>query len=296
MVPFLTQNKHFSIFKLLNNGMGPAGGTVVANAILENAKTTSPNQKIATVVCGRNRLENGSAPFFAQAYTALGASLREVRMVQNGIRMEGIAALAKGLRACPNLETLDLQDNTAAYSGSRAIASSLKAWPNLKHLNLSDCLLRPKGALAIANALLEGANTKLESLKLQSDEVDVKAVNILADAVKVYLKSLSVVELNGNRVEAEDDSMVKLREALKANGFDDAIDEIDDVEEVDEEEEEEEEEEILSEEEDADAKAESQIVAGEAETGGEDVRGNEADIVKQDKVCSFSYFSTSSEG
>lgn len=284
MVPFITKNHHFQILKLTNNGMGPAGGTVIAKALLENAKATAPNPKITTVICGRNRLENGAAPHFAEAYAALGASLKEVKMVQNGIRMEGISALAKGLRSCPNLEVLDLQDNTAASIGSRAIASSLKSWPNLKHLNLSDCLLRPQGAISIMNALMNGKNTALESLKLQSDEVDARAVSILADAVKVHLKSLSVVELNGNRVEEDDESMVKLREALEANGFEDAIDEIDDVEEVDEEEEEEEEEEIESEEEELESKLEETVVAGQVETGGEDVRANEADIVKQDKV------------
>lgn len=285
MVPFITGNKYFSVFKLLNNGMGPAGGTVIAKALLNNAKSTSPSQRIATVVCGRNRLENGSAPFFAQAYAALGTSLREVRMVQNGIRMEGIAALARGLQNCPNLETLDLQDNTAAYSGSSAIAKSLKSWPRLKHLNLSDCLLRPKGALALTNALLEGRNKELESLKLQSDEVDVRAINVLADAVRLHLKQLSVVELNGNRVESDDDSMVKLREALSANGFEDAIDEIDDVEEVeDDAEEDEEEEEVASEEDDAAGEVEEVVVAGSAETGGEDVRGTEAPLVQADKV------------
>ena len=281
---FLTRNKHFSIFKLLNNGMGPSGGTVVANALLENAKSTAPNAKIATVICGRNRLENGSAPFFAKAYSALGASLREVRMVQNGIRMEGISALAKGLQACPNLELLDLQDNTAAYSGSRSIAQALKAWPKLKHLNLSDCLLRPRGALTLMTALMNGHNVELESLKLQSDEIDAKSINILADAVKVHLKHLPLVELNGNRVEAEDESMMKLREALESNGFEGAVDDIDDVEEVDEEEEEAEEEDVQSEEDEIENKAQQTVIAGTAEKGGEDVRANEADIVKQDKV------------
>ena len=284
MVPLLTRNNKLSIFKLLNNGMGSSGGTVIAKALLDNAKSFSPNAKIATVICGRNRLENGSAPFFAEAYSALGASLREVRMVQNGIRMEGISALAKGLQACPNLEILDLQDNTAAYSGSRAIATALKAWPKLKHLNLSDCLLRPEGALSLMNALMNGHNNLLESLKLQSDEIDVRAVNILADAVKVHLKKLSTIELNGNRVEADDESMQRLQSALVANGFEDAIDEIDDVEEVDEEEDEEKEQEIQSEEDEVDYKAEQIIVLGSAETGGEDVRGNESDVVKKDKV------------
>lgn len=46
-------------------------------------------------------------------------------MPQNGIRMEGIAAIVKGLRANPDLAVLDLQDNTATERGSRAIAASL---------------------------------------------------------------------------------------------------------------------------------------------------------------------------
>merc|ERR1712225_116924 len=74
--------------------------------------------------------------------------------------------------------------------------------------------------------------------------------------------------------------MVKLREALAANGFEDAIDEIDDVEEVDEEEEEEE-----SEEEELEGKLEETVVVGKDETGGEDERANEADIVRQDKLA-----------
>lgn len=292
MVNFLTKNSTFQTLRLTNNGMGPSGGSVIAKAILENAKSAPSEPKITTVICGRNRLENGSAPLFADAYAALGPSLREVRMVQNGIRMEGIAALAKGLRKCPNLEVLDLQDNTAAVVGSRAIASSLKYWPKLKHLNLSDCLLRPKGALLIMEALKEGNNPELESLKLQSDEVDAKAVEVLADAVRLHLKKLSVVELNGNRVEPDDESMVKLREALEANGFEDAIDEIDDVEEVDEEEDEEEEEELESEDEDEQVELEQKVLIGQGETGGEDVRADEADVVRQDKVslsvpCAF---------
>lgn len=46
-------------------------------------------------------------------------------MPQNGIRMEGIEAIVRGLRSNPDLEILDLQDNTATEKGSRAIAASL---------------------------------------------------------------------------------------------------------------------------------------------------------------------------
>lgn len=73
---------------------------------------------------GRNRLENGSSEAFADAFSALG-TLEEVRMPQNGIRMEGIEAIVGGLRKNAGLQWLDLQDNTATEKGSRAIAKSL---------------------------------------------------------------------------------------------------------------------------------------------------------------------------
>lgn len=46
-------------------------------------------------------------------------------MPQNGIRMEGIEAIVRGLSGNGDLEYLDLQDNTATERGSRAIARSL---------------------------------------------------------------------------------------------------------------------------------------------------------------------------
>lgn len=73
---------------------------------------------------GRNRLENGSSEAFAAAFAALG-TLEQVRMPQNGIRMEGIEAIVGGLRKNAELQWLDLQDNTATEKGSRAIAKSL---------------------------------------------------------------------------------------------------------------------------------------------------------------------------
>ncbi|KAG8752498.1 hypothetical protein FRC11_008299, partial [Ceratobasidium sp. 423] len=175
MVPFLTHNRHFQVFKLNNNGLGVAGGEIIANALLANAEAAKAAgihpTPLRTVICGRNRLENGSAPFWAKAFAAHGG-LTEVRMPQNGIRMEGIAEISKGLAKCPSLQILDLQDNTCTESGSRAVAEALKSWPNLRTLNLSDCLLSPKGGISLATALKEGRCPKLETLKVQYGEWD----------------------------------------------------------------------------------------------------------------------------
>ncbi|KAK4053659.1 Ran GAP Rna1 [Microbotryomycetes sp. JL201] len=245
MLELLSTHPTLQVLKLNNNGMGPAGGTMIAEALLANAqkaKAEGRTPSLKVLVCGRNRLENGSSQAFSDAFAALG-SLVEVRMPQNGIRMEGIEALAAGLRHNADLEVLDLQDNTATEKGSRAIANSLNSWPKLRKLNLSDCLLRPKGGVLVMKALERGTNKQLESLLLQSNELDHRAINILSSAISQHLEHLTQLELNGNRGEAEDECYTKITESLARWGHEDALDELDDMEEYESDEEEEEDEE-----------------------------------------------------
>lgn len=267
MVPFLENNSTFQVFKLNNNGMGPAGGTIVADALYENAlraKAAGRESQLRVLVCGRNRLENGSAPAWARAFEAHGL-LREVRMPQNGIRMEGIAAIAKGLAACPNLEVLDLQDNTATRSGTRAIVRQLTKWPQLREINLSDCLLGKAGGIALATALEAGSNPKLHTLRLQYGEFDKRTIEILAVAITQHLKFLTTLEINGNQADPEDECIEKLREALGVHGNEDALDELDDMEEPESDEEDETESEDEEEEE-----AEKEEISPEAKAGEDD--------------------------
>ncbi|KAK4048742.1 Ran GAP Rna1 [Microbotryomycetes sp. JL221] len=241
MLELLSTHPTLEVLKLNNNGMGPTGGEMIAQALLANAKKARSEGRtpsLKTLVCGRNRLENGSSQAFADAFAALG-SLVEVRMPQNGIRMEGIEAIVNGLKANSNLEVLDLQDNTATERGSRAIAACLDSWPKLRKLNLSDCLLRPKGGISIMSTLDRGTNVKLESLLLQSNELDFRAINLLASAISKHLKELVQLELNGNRGEPEDECYTRVVEALKKWDHEDALDELDELEEYEEDEEEE---------------------------------------------------------
>jgi Ran GTPase-activating protein 1 len=226
IVPFLKNNTAFQVFKLNNTGLGPAGGTAIASALLENGqrlKAEGKKSNFRTLVCGRSRNENGSADTWAAAFAAHG-TLREVRMPQNGIRMEGIAALARGLASCPDLEILDLQDNTATRSGTRALVRVLDRWPRLRVLNLSDCLLGKAGGIALATALAAGSNPALEELKLQYGEFDKRAFEILAVAITQHLKFLTTLELNGNQADPEDECVEEIRKALAVHGHEDALD------------------------------------------------------------------------
>lgn len=227
MVPFLSNNTHFETFRLTNNGLGIAGGQILSSALLTNAEKCSKLGKqssIRRIICGRNRLENGSAGHWAKAFKALGG-LVEIRMPQNGIRMEGVKAISEGLADNHNLQILDLQDNTMTKSGTRSLVKQLSAWPDLRELNLSDCLLGKAGGIALATKLGEGSNPKLEVLKLAFGEFDKRTVEILSVAVAQHLTELRSVDLSGNKVLEDDECFEELRKALELNGHEDALDE-----------------------------------------------------------------------
>ncbi len=225
MVPFLTNNRSFQILRLNNNGLGPAGGKVIAEALLESAKLSKAEGKksnLKVVICGRNRLENGSAPFWAEAFAAHG-TLVEVRMIQNGIRMEGITALANGLAQCPNLEHVDMQDNTFVVGGEllgvQTWTKALQSWPNLHTLNLSDCRLSAEGEVPILiEALAKGSSPKLHTLQLQNNNLEAASFGVLAGAISQGLSSVIALELQWNDVEEDDENLENISLALKQRG------------------------------------------------------------------------------
>jgi Ran GTPase-activating protein 1 len=225
MVPFLTRNRSFQVLKLNNNGLGPAGGAILAEALLESARLSKAEGKtsnLRTIICGRNRLEDGSAPVWAKAFAAHGM-LVDVRMPQNGIRMDGIIALADGLSRCPNLQHLDLQDNTftadGSFSGVKAWTEALRSWPALKTLNLSDCVLSVDGeAPLLIAALSTGSNPNLHTLQLQNNNLDTQSFALLAQGITSHLRSLMSLELQWNEIEDDDEHLETLGDSMKQRG------------------------------------------------------------------------------
>jgi Ran GTPase-activating protein 1 len=260
LIDFLTNNRSLQILRLNNNGLGVGGGTMIAKALLASANKAREENRTSslhTIICGRNRLEDGSSQALADAFAAHG-TLVEVRMPQNGIRPDGISNLVKGLAECKDLKHLDLQDNTFTAKGSQALAKVLPTWDKLTHLNLGDCLLSRRGGLAVSESLKLGKNKKLEWINLQYNEIQSDGISVLALAIEEHLDQLTGLELNGNRVEADDSSIQNVISALTKWEHEDALDELDDMEEIDSEEEEEEEEEEEKEEAEEDQEVEAE--------------------------------------
>ncbi|KAJ2987524.1 hypothetical protein NUW58_g4459 [Xylaria curta] len=213
---------------------------------------------LETVICGRNRLENGSMMAWAEAFR-LHNKVKEIKMVQNGIRQEGISLLlSEGLSHATRLKTLDLQDNTFTIMGARALAKAVPLWVDILELGIGDSLLSAKGGVLLAEALSKGQNQKLEILRLQYNDITAPAIKDLFNAAQDALPSLRRIELNGNKFSEDDESILAFQELLdlrKEEYTGDFVDEdawgvdsLSDLEELESDEEEEEEEEITTEE------------------------------------------------
>ncbi|KAK1690863.1 ran GTPase activating protein 1 [Colletotrichum godetiae] len=283
VVAFLAAHVPLQHLYLNNNGLGPHAGILVADALSElHAKKEAARKEgkevpyLETVICGRNRLENGSMQAWAKAYS-LHNKIKEIRMIQNGIRQEGISHLiSEGLNTATELRILDLQDNTFTINGAKALAGVLPNLTNLQELGLNDAYLTPKGTKAVAKSLAKGKQDKLEILRLAFNDITPTALESIASVVTKSLPALKKVELNGNKVEEEDSSIISIREFLedrkeKIGGDivdEDAwgLDSLSDLEGEDSDEEEEEE----SEEEELDAEKEAEILTKEAEEAQEE--------------------------
>lgn len=212
---------------------------------------------LETVICGRNRLESGSMLAWAKAFS-LHTGVREVKMVQNGIRTEGtVHLISDGLRHAKGLRVLDLQDNLFTILGARALAKAVGGWEDIEEIGASDTLWGARGGVVLAQALAGGKNKKLHTLRMQYNDINAKGLKVLTETIKFALPAMKRVELNGNKFSEDDFALQELRDLLEERKEkfagdvviedDWGIDELDELD-SDEEEEEEEEEEIEAEE------------------------------------------------
>ncbi|CCD27278.1 GTPase-activating protein RNA1 NDAI_0K00870 [Naumovozyma dairenensis CBS 421] len=223
---------------LSNNGMGPFAGERIGKALFQLAqlKRSQDKHMLETFICGRNRLENGSALYLAIGLKNHRDGLKIVKLYQNGIRPRGIANLIHyGLKFNEKLEILDLQDNTFTLLGSKVLAENLHVWAeSLRELNLNDCLLKSKGSEEVFKVFNELKFEHLKTLKFEYNEMSQETIeNQLIPALeKKNLPILENLEINGNRLDEDSEALDTLQ-----GMFEDL--ELDDLEELDSEDEEE---------------------------------------------------------
>lgn len=264
---------------LSNNGMGPFAGERIGKCLykLSQNKKALGQPSLKTFICGRNRLENGSTTYLSLGLKAH-ADLEVVKLYQNGIRPTGIARLIQhGLKHNTKLTILDLQDNTITKRSAKILATTLPTWKNLKELNVNDCLLNPLGSIELAKALTSsGTLVNFKALKLQYNELDQTALELIHQAIKTNLPNLEILELNGNRFPEDNSVIDAITELFEERGYGE-LDELDDLEELDSDEEDETESEQEEEEEQLEAEILEQELDQEQELYTPDNESKEAE-------------------
>lgn len=230
---FLSQHTPLEHLYLANNGFGPEAGARIGAALeslAEAKRKTGSSPDLVTVICGRNRLENGSMEAWSKFISAHG-TIKDLRIPQNGIRQEGIEyLLLNGLSKSPKLEKLDLQDNTFTLKGAKAFATALPNWPKIKDIGISDCLLSARGGELLAEAILvAGVLDNLEHIRLQYNEIEAEGAKRLTEAIKSNVPNLKLLELNGNKFPEDHELVDVLNQLFEERGFGE-IDELDDME------------------------------------------------------------------
>ncbi|QLG73590.1 hypothetical protein HG535_0F01000 [Zygotorulaspora mrakii] len=244
---FISNAVHLKHLILSNNGMGPFAGERIGKALfhLSQNKLKSKEPMLETFICGRNRLENGSALYLALGLKSHGDGLKNVRLYQNGIRPKGVSTLIQyGLRFNKNLKVLDFQDNTFTKTASSFLAKNLPIWKlSLIELNLNDCLLKKDGCDEVFKVFQNDKFVNLEILKLEYNEMVQETVesSLLPALENGNLPNLKILEVNGNRLEEDSEALDTLQGLFTELELDD-LEELDSEDEDEDEDEEEEDE------------------------------------------------------
>ncbi|KAL0959265.1 hypothetical protein HGRIS_014534 [Hohenbuehelia grisea] len=239
LVPLLTTNRGIALLNLNNQGLGPAAGIILADALARaatlSAEAGEPSN-LQILICGRNRLEH-SAEAWGRAL-AKHTHLRAVHMPQNGIKADGFGALVGGLKNATSLRHLNLQDNwgksTTGADGDGPevdswplLADALAAWQKLAFLNVADCCLTPDAFRLIMERFEEGSHSDLATLIVDNSDLDEEVYEQLKDIVSVNLPGLRTLSLALNE-DLECGHVEDIVQALEKRGGEAILD--DDIE------------------------------------------------------------------
>ena len=197
-------NKTLTDLKLSWNGFGDADATCIAEAI-------KVNKTLIHLFLSGDGIGDVGASSIAEAIK-VNKKLKNLFLSSNGIGDAGATSIAEAIKVNKTLTNLQLFYINISDAGATCIAEAIKVNETLTNLNLSGNGIGDAGATSIAEAIK--VNKTLTNLNLSCDGVGDAGATSIAEAIKVS-KTLTTLILSGKGI--GDAGATSIADAIKVN-------------------------------------------------------------------------------
>lgn len=195
---------------LCNNGLSEHAMNEMAE-ILSGSGTGEENADFGSSMCERmekihfynNMSGNGGCQAFAQILSKCTHNLQDLRFSGTRAGREGSLLISSALenlgQGIINLRYLDLADNSFGSVGGSTLAKALRRCVNLTSLNLRDCVLEDDATGEVCRAVW-AADAQLEVLDLSGNEITKKGAKSIAELIEENETTLRVLHCEENEM------------------------------------------------------------------------------------------------
>lgn len=196
---------------LCNNGLSEASMNEVADILCggtddgENAMSGGETicERLTKIHFYNNMSGNGGCRAFARIISKCSDKLEDIRFSGTRAGREGSLFISSSLENLGdriiNVRNLDLADNSFGLDGGSTLAKALRRCINLTTLNLRDCVLEDDATGLVCRALWT-ADAPIEKLDLSGNEVSRKGAKAIAELLEDCQSTLKVLHCEENEM------------------------------------------------------------------------------------------------
>eukprot|EP00968_Pinguiococcus_pyrenoidosus_P021790 scaffold2913_cov134-Pinguiococcus_pyrenoidosus.AAC.2 len=138
----------------------------------------------------------GGAASFAEGMKAC-PQLQTVNISRNSIGEAGAASFAEGMKACPQLRTVDISINNVGEAGAASFAEGMKACPQLQTVDISGNRIGSAGAASFAEGMK--ACPQLHTVGISRNSIGLTGAASFAEGMKAC-PQLQTVDISSNSI------------------------------------------------------------------------------------------------
>jgi len=196
---------------MCNNGLSEFSMQEVAEILCGGSDCGENSDNFGSNICERltkihfynNMSGNGGCMAFAQILSKCTNKLEDIRFSGTRAGREGSLLISSALenlgQGIINLKNLDLADNSFGSHGGSLLAKALRRCVNLTSLNLRDCVLEDDATGEVCRAVWT-SDAPLEFLDLSGNEITKKGAKSIAELIEENESNLRVLHCEENEM------------------------------------------------------------------------------------------------